>query len=48
MWSFFSRDFSKDFPYEIGEHVPGLENKSVWQLHKAKKKVQIYIDSSSL
>ncbi|PSN48910.1 hypothetical protein C0J52_03481 [Blattella germanica] len=38
MWSFFSRDPSKDFPYEIGEAVPGLEDKSVWSLHKAKRK----------
>ncbi|XP_063221892.1 N-terminal kinase-like protein isoform X1 [Bacillus rossius redtenbacheri] len=38
MWSFFSRDPSKDFPYEISEPVPGLEATSVWTLHKAKKK----------
>nr|CAD7401360.1 unnamed protein product [Timema poppensis] len=38
MWSFFSRDPSKDFPYEITEPVQGLENTSVWTLHKAKKK----------
>lgn len=38
MWSFFSRDSSKDFPYEIGELVPGLETKSIWSLHKAKRK----------
>lgn len=36
MWSFFSRDSSKDFPYEIGEMVQ--ENKSIWNLHKATKK----------
>lgn len=23
MWSFFSRDSTKDFPYEIGENVAG-------------------------
>lgn len=38
MWSFFSRDSSKDFPYEIGELVPGLETKSIWSLHKARRK----------
>ncbi|XP_058790868.1 N-terminal kinase-like protein isoform X2 [Phymastichus coffea] len=38
MWSFFSRDPTKDFPYEIGEPIEGLENKSIWSLHKAKKK----------
>jgi SCY1-like protein 1 len=39
MWSFFSRDPSKDFPFDVGEPVPGLEDKTVWSLHKAKKKV---------
>ncbi|KAK5648616.1 hypothetical protein RI129_003508 [Pyrocoelia pectoralis] len=38
MWSFFSRDPSKDFNYEIMEQVPGLQEKSVWTLHKGKKK----------
>ncbi|XP_049777789.1 N-terminal kinase-like protein [Schistocerca cancellata] len=38
MWSFFARDPSKDFPYEIGDIVTGLEDKSVWALHQAKKK----------
>lgn len=38
MWSFFSRDSTKDFPYEIGELVPGLESKSIWSLHKARRK----------
>ncbi|XP_076234122.1 N-terminal kinase-like protein yata [Calliopsis andreniformis] len=38
MWSFFSRDPTKDFPYEIGEPVSGLDDKSIWTLHKAKKK----------
>lgn len=38
MWSFFSRDSSKDFPYEIGECVAGLDAKSIWTLHKAKRK----------
>lgn len=39
MWSFFSRDPSKDFPYEIGECVSGLDAKSIWSMHKAKRKV---------
>ncbi|CAL1534610.1 unnamed protein product [Lymnaea stagnalis] len=38
MWSFFSRDPAKDFHYEIGEKVPGLEDKSIWTLHRGKKK----------
>lgn len=38
MWSFFSRDPSKDFPFDVGEPIPGLGDKSVWSLHKAKKK----------
>lgn len=42
MWSFFSRDPSKDFNFEIGELVPSLDNKSVWGLHKGKKKVRSY------
>ncbi|KAG1665264.1 N-terminal kinase-like protein [Nymphon striatum] len=37
MW-FFSRDPTKDFHYEIGDVVPGLEDKSVWKIHKGKKK----------
>lgn len=39
MWSFFSRDPAKDFPYDIGEPISGLENKSIWTLHRAKRKV---------
>lgn len=38
MWSFFSRDSSKDFPYEIGECVASLDAKTIWSLHRAKKK----------
>ncbi|KAJ3649115.1 hypothetical protein Zmor_020875 [Zophobas morio] len=38
MWSFFSRDPSKDFNFEIGELVKGLDEKSVWTLHKGKRK----------
>lgn len=39
MWSLFSRDPTKDFPYEIGEVVDGLDGKSIWTLYRAKKKV---------
>lgn len=38
MWSFFSRDPTKDFPYEVGDPIAGLEDKSVWSLHKGKKR----------
>ncbi|XP_011882156.1 PREDICTED: N-terminal kinase-like protein isoform X1 [Vollenhovia emeryi] len=38
MWSFFSRDPAKDFPYDIGEPIPGLETKSIWTIHRAKRK----------
>lgn len=38
MWSFFSRDSAKDFPYEIGEAVHGLEQRSIWSLHRAHRK----------
>lgn len=41
MWSFFSRDPAKDFNFEIGELVPSLEDKSIWALHKGKKKVEL-------
>lgn len=38
MWSFFSRDSSKDFPYDIGEQVQGFDQRSIWSLHRAKRK----------
>lgn len=38
MWSFFSRDSTKEFPYEIGEQLAGFDSRSIWSLHKAKKK----------
>ncbi|XP_059053427.1 N-terminal kinase-like protein [Achroia grisella] len=38
MWSFFSRDPTKDFPYEVGDPVRGLEDRTVWSLHKGKKR----------
>uniref|UniRef100_A0A1B6CN54 N-terminal kinase-like protein n=1 Tax=Clastoptera arizonana TaxID=38151 RepID=A0A1B6CN54_9HEMI len=37
MWSFFSRDSTKDFPYEILEKTSFCED-SIWTLHKAKKR----------
>lgn len=40
MWSFFSRDPSKDFNFEIGEVASNLDKKSVWSLHKGKRKVR--------
>ena len=40
MWSFFSRDPAKGFPYEVGEKVAGLESdNSIWSLHEGKQKV---------
>ncbi|XP_055381077.1 N-terminal kinase-like protein isoform X2 [Condylostylus longicornis] len=38
MWSFFSRDSSNQFPYEIGEVIQGFEIRSIWSLHKGKRK----------
>ena len=41
MWSFFSRDPAKGFPYEVGEKIIGLESdQSIWSLHEGKQKVQ--------
>ncbi len=42
MWSFFSRDPTKDLAYEIGEQVPGLQDKSIWSLLDGKHKVCVY------
>eukprot|EP00057_Strongylocentrotus_purpuratus_P035064 XP_797578.2 PREDICTED: N-terminal kinase-like protein [Strongylocentrotus purpuratus] len=38
MWSFLSRDPTRAFPFEIGEKVEGLEDKSIWTLHQGKRK----------
>ncbi|XP_067939305.1 N-terminal kinase-like protein [Watersipora subatra] len=38
MWSIFSRDPASSFSYEILEFCSGLEDKSLWRLHKGKKK----------
>ncbi|XP_015376715.1 PREDICTED: N-terminal kinase-like protein [Diuraphis noxia] len=39
MWTIFSRDSSKDFPYEISESPRyGFNEKSLWKLNKGKKK----------
>ena len=36
---------AQNFPYEIGDKVGSLEDKSVWTLHEGKKKVSCYIKS---
>lgn len=38
MWSFFSRDSAKDFPYELGEPVQQFDSRSIWSLHRGKRK----------
>jgi len=40
MWGLFSKDPTKDFPYDITEQVGqiALENKSVWALHNGKNR----------
>ena len=38
MWSFFSRDPTVQFNYEIGNEVPGVFGRSVWRLHEGKNK----------
>ncbi|CAG0883278.1 unnamed protein product [Darwinula stevensoni] len=38
MWSFFSRDPLKDFPYELIDEEVNLEGQSLWRLHRGKKK----------
>lgn len=38
MWSFFSRDSAKDFPYEIGEPLQQFDSRSIWSLHRGKRK----------
>ena len=46
MWSFFSRDPAKGFPYEVGEKVSGLESdNSIWSLHEGKQKVSTVVNS---
>jgi hypothetical protein len=40
MWSFFSKDPTKDFPYEIGDPITTNPDRVVWKLHKGKKKVR--------
>lgn len=44
MWSFFSRDPAKDFAYDIGEKVSGLEDVSSWSLHEGKRKVSRLVE----
>jgi hypothetical protein len=38
MW-FWTKDPVKDFPYDITDVTTGLDEKSIWTLHKGKKKV---------
>lgn len=38
MW-FWSKDPTKDFPYDITEVIAGPDEKSIWTLHKGKKRV---------
>ena len=45
MWSFFSRDQLKSFPYEIGEKVSDDDDYSVWTLHVGKSKVSIKVNN---
>lgn len=39
MWFSWIKDPTTNFPYEIGDIVAGLEEKSFWVLHKGKRKV---------
>lgn len=48
MWSFFSRDAAKDFPYEIGAEIEGVNDYSVWKLHQGKKKVTKFFEYFSV
>lgn len=43
MWSFFSRDPSKDFPYDVGELIASSPEETIWSLHKGKKKVRFLV-----
>lgn len=38
MWSLFSRDPATSFPYELGEALSSEDNRSIWKLHRGKKK----------
>lgn len=42
MWSFFSRDPSKEFSFDILDKASGPSGDNLWTLHKAKKKVNIF------
>lgn len=39
MWSYFSRDPTSSFAYEVLDYCPGLEDRALWKLHKGKHKV---------
>lgn len=47
MWSFFSRAAGSDFPYEVGEVVSGFEAKSIFSLHKGRRKGVTANDSAA-
>lgn len=47
MW-FWTKDPAKDFPYEVTDVTSGLEEKSIWTLHKGKKKVCVQLIESSV
>lgn len=38
MWGLFSRDPTNSFPYELGEAVVSEDSRSIWKLHRGKKK----------
>ncbi|XP_045584544.1 N-terminal kinase-like protein isoform X2 [Procambarus clarkii] len=38
MWSIFSRDPASNFPYEVGEEIVCDDNRTVWKLHRGKKR----------
>ncbi|XP_071533410.1 N-terminal kinase-like protein [Panulirus ornatus] len=38
MWSIFSRDPTSSFPYELGEEIRSGDSRSIWKLHRGKKK----------
>lgn len=39
---------AQNFPYEVGDKVGNLEDKSVWALHEGKKKVSCGLDDRKL
>ena len=43
--SYFSRDASASFPYEIGAKIPNDDSQSIWSVHEGKniKKIVLKI-----